>query len=214
MPARNSIKEYVEGGIYHVYNRGVAKGDIFIDCEDYKSFLFYLKVYLLDPVLKVARLQGADSSRVERKSFYGRIELRGYCLMPNHIHLILAQTDKTALTEFMRCLMTNYVMYFNRKYERVGPLFQGKFKAILITHDEQLKYLSKYIHLNPCKGRTLAERPEEYEYSSYLYYLESQKADWFSPDYILSMFCSGGYQAFVENDDTAPELIYPILLEN
>jgi len=73
--------------------------------------------------------------------------------MENHFHLILKQISRDAITTFMRCIMNSYTKYFNKKYERVGPLFQGKFKALLVDKDEYLLHLTRYIHLNPIAHR-------------------------------------------------------------
>ena len=77
------------------------------------------------------------------------VDIHSFCLMPNHFHLILQQRAEGGITKFMRKLGTGYTMYFNEKYQRIGVLFQGKFKAIPITSDEYLLHLSRYIHLNP-----------------------------------------------------------------
>ncbi|OGN01512.1 MAG: hypothetical protein A3B91_00040 [Candidatus Yanofskybacteria bacterium RIFCSPHIGHO2_02_FULL_41_29] len=68
--------------------------------------------------------------------------------MPNHFHLLIRQKADNGIVQFMRKLGTGYAMYFNKKYDRVGSLFQGKFKAVLINEDEHFKYLPYYIHLN------------------------------------------------------------------
>ena len=207
MPAKNLIKQYAEDGIYHIYNRGVAKNDIFLDEEDYKTFLFYLKIYLSDPLDLKKDLPGSDPSRIERKNFHGKIQLLNYCLMPNHIHLLIKQGEISAITEFMRCIMTNYVMYFNAKYERVGPLFQGKFKAILVDKDEYLLHLSRYIHINP-SDLPGSDPIKEYTYSSYADYIGHRNTKWVSTKLILSMFGSD------EDGISAKQLLYKEFVED
>ncbi len=90
--------------------------------------------------------------------------------MPTHLHLILAQLKDEGISLFMQNLLNSYTRYFNVKNERVGPLWQGRFKSILIQSDEQLLHLTRYIHLNPT-SQNLVEKPEDWKYSSSNEYL-------------------------------------------
>jgi len=187
MPSRNVIKEYVPDAFYHVYNRGVEKRDIFLDEQDYTVFLGLLKKYLL----------GAEKSKTNRhqpKSYVGKIDLLAYCLMPNHFHLLFFQKDQLALSGFMRSLLTGYSMYFNDRYKRVGPLFQGTFKASQIQSDGYLDHISRYIHLNP-------DGYENYPYSSWKYYVGNKHAEWLKPAKILGLFNDDidTYKEFVDD---------------
>ncbi|OIP22293.1 hypothetical protein COS74_01160 [bacterium CG06_land_8_20_14_3_00_33_50] len=189
MPSKNSIKQYVENGIYHIYNRGINKQDIFLDDQDYSTFLFYLKLYLDNPD-NLKDLDPQKKACFVRKNFNNSIDLLCYCLMPNHFHLILRQSSEKDIIDFMRCVATNYSMYFNKKYDRVGYLFQGRYKAVLVNSDNYLFHLSRYIHLNPSaiqsgKGASLAE---EYKYSSYANYLGLKYTNWLKPELILEYF--------------------------
>ncbi|PIZ00347.1 hypothetical protein COY62_02985 [bacterium (Candidatus Howlettbacteria) CG_4_10_14_0_8_um_filter_40_9] len=222
MPARNVVKEYVKGGIYHVYNRGVNKYDIFESKKDYATFLYYLKLYLENP----ENLDKEDLRKknfMVRTNFFERVELLGYCLMPNHFHLIIKQTGDKDLTEFVRCIATNYSMYFNSEHDRVGTLFQGRYKAILIKKDNYLLHLSRYIHLNPLtKGRTLSKL-SEYEWSSYADYLGLKDTTWLKRKHILDYFSKHEegdfgdynlYKDFVEGyADDSGELLGNLTLE-
>ena len=116
MPSQNIIKQYVPGGYYHVYNRGVDKGDIFIDDNDYRVMLSILSSYLM-PVSDPFRAQ-------RRKDLEGGVTCQAYCLMPNHFHLLLKQENISDITTFMRCTMTAYVRYFNMPV--IAPLFAVK----------------------------------------------------------------------------------------
>src|SRR3989344_8907196 len=155
MPKKNSIKTYVKNGYYHIYNRGVEKRTIFEEDFDYKVFLNYLKEYL-EPVNETKKrktiftLKGGSFQGVphQPKNYFQRIELIAFCLMPNHFHLLIKQNDQKVIEHFMRSLATRYSMYFNKKYKRVGKLFQGHYKAVLVSDDRQLLHLSRYIHLN------------------------------------------------------------------
>jgi putative transposase len=174
MPAKNSVKQFIEDGYYHLYNRGVDKRIIFIDEQDYAVFLGYLKEYLAPP----------PNAGSDPHSLSLEIDLLAFCLMPNHYHLLVKQKSKNGITKLIRAICTNYVMYFNKKYQRVGTLFQGKYKAVLVDTDEYLLHLSRYIHLNPYPGSD----PKKYKYSSYNYYLKLKTATWLKPQEILSFF--------------------------
>ena len=139
MPSRNSIKQYVAGSYYHIYNRGVERRVVFMDDRDYRTFIGYLKFYLTPP----------DPWTRAHKDLSQEIELMAYCLMPNHFHLLVRQVSDRGIESLMRCLMSSYVRYFNRRYKRVGSLFQDSYKAVRIINDSQLYQVEKYIHLNP-----------------------------------------------------------------
>lgn len=209
MPAKNVLKLYIENGYYHIYNRGVEKRTIFVDTQDYKIFLNYLKVYLQpqEKSMKVVSIGNTSFKAVERslKNFHQEVALLAYCLMPNHFHLLVKQKAPRSIESFMRALGTKYSGYFNKKHQRVGPLFQGPYKAALIENDEYLLHLSRYIHLNPYKDSPLASTNM---YSSYPDYLEKRQTSWLNTQPILSFFQStkktslkgiSSYQNFVED---------------
>lgn len=205
MPARNSRKIYVDNGIYHIYNRGVEKRIIFIDTIDYKVFLKYLSQYLspipeVNDLKKTFTLQGLAFKGVPRqpKNYFGKIDLICYCLMPNHFHFLLKSRDSKDLKEFIQSLLTRYSMYFNKKYQRVGSLFQGRYKAVVITTDNYLLHLSRYIHLNPSEFT----KDLENAYSSYSTYLGLIKTPWIKPDIVLNFFKTKAVQEFDNNVKT------------
>ena len=123
--------------------------------------------------------------------------------MPNHFHLLIKQNNKTAIEFFMRSLSTKYSVYFNKKYDRVGPLFQGAYKAVLVENETYLLHLSRYIHLNPT-----GKIPLKDTYSSYSDYLKLRKTKWLNSQNILSYFNKAqktrlkdvfSYQSFIED---------------
>ncbi len=139
---------FTEGEYYHIYNRGVEKREIFLSAEDYRRFhrlLFFANG--VKPVV-YKRVQGLTSDRAQEDEF---CSIGAYVLMPNHFHLLVRARDDVGITEFMRKITTGYTMYFNKKNERTGHLFEGAFKAEHVDRDEYLKYLFAYIHLNPVK---------------------------------------------------------------
>lgn len=152
------MRHYEEDGYYHVYNRGVEKRIIFLDEQDYAVFLNLLKRHL-------SRKQHTDDRGAIYQSYAGRIELLSYCLMPNHYHLLLyLNNDIKAIPELMRKVAGAYTSYFNKKHERVGPLFQGVYKASRITSGSYLLHITRYIHRNP-------RDYYDWQYSSLNYYM-------------------------------------------
>lgn len=217
MPAKNKIKAYVENGYYHIYNRGVEKRIIYTDRQDSGVFLGYLKNYLLPKdIPALGRVIGDPLASAEEKdgairllrmnNFAGEIDLLCYCLMPNHFHLVIKQKNARVIESFMSSLGTRYVQYFNKRHgDRVGSLFQDTYKAVLVETDEQLLWLTRYIHRNPLgntyKGLTLKGRPEP---SSYVNYLGQVRQAWVKPEEVLKFFSTSGlnsYENFVESDD-------------
>lgn len=213
MPPRNAIKQYLLNGYYHIYNRGVEKRVIFQDGQDYSVLLSYLKEYLLPKNTQelTKRLANPNISYREKaeiiktlrlNNFTGEINLLAYCLMPNHFHFLVKQKNTGSIDKFINSLGTRYTMYFNRKYKRVGPLYQGVYKAVLVDTDEQLLQLSRYIHIQALalKGDAFRSRP-----SSYAEYLGQRKTLWIKPDEILSFFSRTNpalsYGAFVRQKD-------------
>ena len=200
MPAKNSRKIYVENGYYHIYNRGVEKRTIFLDKVDYAVFLSYLKSYLLPKNEKELYEQLSDSNTSSTKknkilkllrlnNFNKEITLLAYCLMPNHFHFFIKQKNIGSIDRFMNSLATRYTMYFNRKYKRVGHLYQGVYKAVLVTSDGQFINLSRYIH-----KQALPLQP-----SSYSDYILRSKTEWVHPEEILAHFSKNNKQLSYEN---------------
>lgn len=215
MPAKNSVKFYLSDSIYHIYNRGVEKRKIFLDNQDYKVFLSYLKEYLSNPESSL-RLQGRTlQDRI--KNYFGEIELLAFCLMPNHFHIVIKQKDKDSIKKFTKSLFTRYSMYFNKKYNRVGPLFQSKYKATNAINEDYLLDLTKYIHLNPIEiNRNLVEA-----YSSYSDYLGLTHTTWLNSGIVMDKFDNNhyilhkkikSYKDFVENIKKESEFFEDISL--
>ncbi len=138
----------VTGEIYHIYNRGVEKRNITQNDKD--SFRFIHNLFEFNDT--AASLNSGYHHTAKTKPRRQRkllVEILCFCIMPNHYHLLLRQKVENGITLFMRKLGTGYTKYFNTKYTRVGPLFQGKFKAVLVKKESHLLYLPHYIHLNP-----------------------------------------------------------------
>lgn len=177
---------FEDGAYYHVYNRGNRKQQIFFSNRDYERFLEKI---------------------IEYKKKYP-VEILSYCLMPNHFHFLIQQLPASSISKFMSDLCNSHSRYLNVKYEFVGSLFQGRFKAKRVDTDEYLVHLSRYIHLNPVellfKDKNIFERLTFYKWSSLSAYLSGKKNDIANPQTILDYFLikdkSGGYRNFLESN--------------
>jgi len=208
MPSRYTTKTYIENGYYHLYNRGVEKRALFLDKQDYNVFLSYLQSYL-DPKnendllnkLSKQNLPYQEKDKllklIRLNNFNNKIILLAYCLMPNHFHLFVQQKNTNAICEFMNSIGTRYAAYFNRKYQRVGHLFQDAYKAVLVESDEQFVHLSRYIHK---QALDLNNQP-----SSYPEYIGMRKTSWVNPEDVLSFFSNkisaASYENFVRESE-------------
>lgn len=150
MSSRKTI--LAPGQYYHIYNRGHNKQQIFLKHQDYHRYINRMETYL------------------EKHD----ITILAYCLMPNHVHFLIRQDGEEAIQQFIHRLHTSYTMFFNKKYERVGSVFQGRFKARMIDSEEYLLHVSRYIHQNPIdilsfQGQALSLK--DYPWSTYRYYI-------------------------------------------
>jgi len=139
------------GEFFHLYNRGVEKRTIYLDSNDYRRFIELLFLVNSSRALDFRAVHTEVLSVYEIDRDGPLVAIGAYCLMPNHFHILATPLVENGLSTFMSKLGTGYSMYFNKKYERTGALFQGKFKAEHANSDEYLKYLYAYIHLNPVK---------------------------------------------------------------
>lgn len=207
---------FVTNNYYHVYNRGVEKRNIFIGRRDYQQFLLTMDYYRKKPLpAKLSDFKRGIESPKKIDSQIDLIQFFSYCLMPNHFHFLLKQNAEGGITDFLRKFANSYTRYFNTKYDRIGPLFQGTFKAKLIENDEYLLQVSKYIHRNPLKlsnGGLYS-----YPYSSYKYYLSEEKHHFCDTDFISAYFSKSnpnlGYQSFVEETEVENPALYNLLID-
>lgn len=146
--------QFVNDEFYHIVNKGVEERKIFLDDEDRLRFTNSLLVFNdEEPALWSMRGfwdQRRPSSLIETgyKPENPLVEIHSFALMNNHFHLLLRQLKKNGISNFMR-KTCGYSNYFNKKYKRVGPLFQGRFKAVLVKTEDQLKNVFVYVNTNP-----------------------------------------------------------------
>lgn len=199
MPSRYIVKNYLKNGIYHVYNRGVEKRQIFMDDQDYRVMLYGMKHYLSPPEKPQNSTEGMLSEffRDDLMNLHGEIDLLAFSLMPNHFHLLLKQKTETGMTKLLHRISTRYAIYFNRRHQRVGALFQGAYKAIELDLPQDILFLSFYLHFNSfirkSEGKVVLQNilslDEIYKtkttHTSLPYFLKKMKADWIKPDFVL-----------------------------
>jgi len=150
--------------IYHVISRGIRKDNIYYENKDKDKFLYKLK---------------------ETKEKYN-LKIFSYCLMENHYHLLI-RTPKSNLTKAMHYLNASYTNWFKSKHEIVGPIFQGRYKSILVEDESYLLTLSSYIHLNPLRAG-MVEYLKDYKYNSYNEYINKTENNLVDKNLLLSKF--------------------------
>src|SRR3989344_2009952 len=124
---------FAPGEFYHIYNRGTDKRNIFTSRADRDRFLALLYLANQDEPVDL-KLQGSTLLEIVERSGMPLVEIAAYCLMPNHFHLLVRELEEGGISKFMQKLTTGYTMFFNKKYERSGSLFQGRFKATHVTN--------------------------------------------------------------------------------
>lgn len=176
MPFKNVVKANQADTFYHVYARGHHKDPLFCEDKDYGMFIYLLKRHLGSNI-------ETNTRGVAYENLHDKIELNCYCLMINHIHLLLYQMEPGSMGRLMKNVMGNYSRYFNNKYHLVGSLFESTYRANPIDTETQLLHTSRYIHLNPSDWRSNRR-------SSISYYNGRNAPDWFKPDRVLGLFSS------------------------
>ena len=139
--------------LYHVLNRGVDKRDIFLDERDYLRFVHSMFELNNQDRVTLCSYNFNNNSDIAspniKKPRKLLVDIHAFCLMPNHYHIMLTPRIEGGVSKFMKKLNMAYAKYFNIRYERVGALFQGRYKAIPITDEGHFLYLPYYIHMNP-----------------------------------------------------------------
>ena len=161
---------------YHIYNRGNNRQNIFFERDNYIYFLKLIKLHLIN-----------------------HVDILAYCLMPNHYHFLLYLKDEN-LSDAMKSLSVAYTKAINKRFNRSGVLFQGRFQNIHVAETEHLVNLVRYIHLNPIKAR-IVNKIEEWEFSSYLEYAGLRPGKLPAMDYIkMEIDNETEYRKFLTDD--------------
>ncbi len=194
--------KFVEGEIYHVFNKSISNYGIFKDLNNGQRFLNTLEYYNNNLMTK------SFSDFTKRKIFdYKNIiypikntycKILSYCIMPDHYHFLIKIMKNNSFSKLIGNIENSFTRYFNIKFDRRGPLWQNSFKAVEIRSNEQLLHVSRYIHLNPTTNR-LVDIPEDWIFSSYKDFITNKDL---LIDFIkeISINNIGDYKQFVENN--------------
>lgn len=206
MPTQRKIV-LTNGFYYHVFNRGIDRRATFTDVREYRRALELLYFYQFARI-PISYSHYIQLPRAIKEEYTKRIhaltrqvEIVSYCLMPNHFHLLIRQTDDKGIQTYLSNFLNAYTRYFNKRHERKGPLFEGTFKSVLIDSDEQLIHVSRYIHLNPVVA-SLVEKDSitNYKWSSLSHYLSLSQDDVVSQAQVdLLLELVPNYSEFVVN---------------
>ena len=167
------------GETYHIFTRSIADYKVFNNDADFDRMKQLVKYYQIENDAKFSDFIGFQSVKKEGFNNFFEIisqdkeflvQIIAYCFMPTHIHLVLRQLHERGIIDYMRRVLNGYSSYFNRQHRRKGPLWESRFKNVLVNNNEQLLHLTRYIHLNPVTAR-LVDNPEEWHFSSYGEYL-------------------------------------------
>ena len=192
----------VPGEVYHVYTRGVEKRSIFISDNDRGRVLsLLLHCMPKGQILSFSNAKKMKQDPALTKEGEGLVDLLCYCIMDNHLHLLLKENVEGGTSLYMQRLLNSYAKYFNMKEDRSGSLFVNPFKAVLVDNDEQLLHVSRYIHVNPYVAR-MVSNPFEYEWSSLSDYVSKEDTGFSChKSLILSLMKRDEYRKFVESKE-------------
>jgi REP element-mobilizing transposase RayT len=193
MPKRNV--NFIQGGYYHIYNRGAGRQSIFHEEKNY--------IYLLRLLKKVT----AESN----------VTVIAYCLLPNHYHWLLRQDGDISAGKVPTRVFGSYAQAFNKSYQRTGTLFEGPYKAIAVENDAYLLHLCRYIHLNPVR-HGLISSPQDWPYSNYLEWLGQRPGTLVDKEFVQENFNGPqAYKTFVNESlrqpGNLPESLQPYFSE-
>lgn len=209
-----SIGEY-----YHLYTRGVGKKKIFLDDRDYIRFLFCILHFQYNETFNnisnsVTNFSNRGSFHYDRRDSPSEknrnVEIVAFILMPNHIHIIALELKAGGIAQMMKRALGGYAKYFNAKYEASGHLFQGAYNAVHIEDNEQLLYVSAYLHRNARELRGLKGKEEWYLWSSFSDFININRWDkLIKPEIILEQFSKkSDYLKFVYESTTKEDFAF------
>ncbi len=169
-------REYSQTGLYHIVFRGINRQNIFEEEDDY--------IKIVDIVLNLKQEM--------------KFEIYAYCLMTNHVHLILKESDMGDISIIMKRLLTKYVGWFNRKYLRSGALMTSRYKSQPVENDEYLLSVIRYIHQNPLRAK-MVTKIGEYKWSSYPEYINKNFLT--DTQFVFSMIDKKGFEEFHQEEE-------------
>jgi len=196
------------GFVYHVYNRGVARQSTFRSRHEYNRAIELINYYRFANIplrySYFSKLTIEDQRKILstlKKSQNTLVDILSFALMPNHFHFLLKQTSDNGIEYFISRFTNSYTKYVNIQFNRVGPLFQGRYKSVHIEADAHLMHLSRYIHLNPYTDGIVKTLDDlfNYPYTSLLEHVENNGRDFIQTDTVLSLFKNKlSYKMFIK----------------
>lgn len=162
---------HFRGALFHITARGNNQERVFLNFRDYQRHF-------------------ARVGEIKKKFPF---KLYAYCFMPNHVHFLI-EVVKIPISKIMQALQTGYAMYFNKKYNHAGHVFQGRYFWFLVEKENYLLELIRYIHLNPVRAKLVAE-PEEYQWSSYQEFINPKKECLVEREEVLRYFSQDSARA-------------------
>jgi len=194
MPRRNLVIATNE--IYHIFNRSIAKENIFSSMTNLRKAFEIIEFYRLSQTLKLSKfrvlpkqLKDEYQRKIQDKS--PLVEIYAFALMPNHYHLLLKQLQENGVSRFISNFQNSFAKVFNLKNQRDGALFQNSFKARRVETDEEFVHLSRYIHLNPITAFLIKFQDlTSYPWTSFSIYKSGEKNSFVNANFLLNMFKS------------------------
>lgn len=192
MPRRNVV--LANGEIYHVFNRSIAKENIFSSQGNLRKAIEIMEYYRFPQRLRLSKFKALSS---EQKSEYLRVlentmplvEIYSFALMPNHYHFLLKQLEDRGILRFTSNFQNSFAKVFNLKNERDGALFQNSFKAKRVESEEQFVHTSRYIHLNPVTSYLIEFKDlAGYPWTSFPIYAGGNNNSFINTELLLNMF--------------------------
>ena len=173
----NKERKSVKGCFYHVCTKSIAGYTVFRSDSDYTRMLDMMGFYSYQSKIPAKFSYYYRLSEDNKINFMNNlsnsgklVDILSYCIMPTHLHFLFISLEDNAVSLYMKNLLNSYTRYFNTKYSRKGPLWQGRFRSVLVESHEQLLHLTRYIHLNPVSAGII-NNLGDWPYSSYKEYI-------------------------------------------
>ncbi len=183
--------------IFHVFNKTIEAKQVFdkeINCNKFLDALIFYRSSALKMRLSrydkfTSKLKDVYKIKLEDSDRF-RVNILAYCLMPTHFHLLLKQRLTDGVSTFLSNIQNSFTRFFNIKNSRIGPIFVQSYKSVLIRSEQQLKHISRYIHLNPYSGNIVNTEEDlfSYPWSSFSEYLGNSRVKISEPNFIMNMF--------------------------
>ncbi len=216
--------QFAQGEYYHIFNRGNNKQNIFLSDRDYARFLFL--ILHLQSENTFTNIGYSVSYFIKHRVFIKikdkneffknrQVNLISFTIMPNHFHMILEELAANGISNYMQRTQNAYTKYFNVRYNKIGHLLQGPFKAVHIKNNNQLLHLSCYVHKNPKELGPWKNKEHLYKWSSYQDYIRRNRwGQLLVPDIILDQFHNiSEYKNFVAKSSAKENLEEKYILD-